>query len=420
MAAKVRAARAAKSGDLGARLELTLGWIGDVASGKQKLSAVQVVVAGVLGALAIVGGGAAYMHLKSKALVLTPSDTAGLKEVFFSGQPWLVECTSAGSPSSVMYAAESKLRDPVRPALLDCGAKLPSGKTTLERFKLKAPSHSPFIIAVANLEKPQVAGRDIVASPEALAKWASSMTKARVLTPNSPSQFEQYCLNKRWCVAVVSAGSRLVDAERKALNALVQAERGVRFVTVDASKYSLLADVPGGLPEPSAAASTLVLLKQVDGEGGAEAGGKRAVAAAVLPTGLSDVPETARAISEAMVEVSGVPAGFELLAKRPALRTRVVPSKPAPAKAAAKPKEPASKTYTDEELAALREERKRLQLEAEKERREKMAAEEAAQGNLVEDVSEEEGSIAYEAEDGDEEEGEGEEEEPEAMELDDE
>ena len=83
-------------------------------------------------------------------------------------------------------------------------------------------------------------------------------------------------------VGVVAAGSRLVDAERKALNALVQAERGVRFVTVDASKYSLLADVPGGLPEPSAAASTLVLLKQVDGEGGAEAGGKRAVAAAVL------------------------------------------------------------------------------------------------------------------------------------------
>ena len=152
-----KAARAAKNGDLGAKLELTLSWLGNVASGKESMSFVQLLIMGVVGALVIVGSGGLYMYMASQSVRLNVNDAAALKNVFLSGQPWLVECT-AGGPSDVLYKAESKLKGKVQTAVLDCGATLPSGKTVIQRFKLKTPGKGTFIIAVSNLELPTTAG----------------------------------------------------------------------------------------------------------------------------------------------------------------------------------------------------------------------------------------------------------------------
>ena len=95
---------------------------------------------------------------RSNAPVLNVSDADTLKSVFFSGEPWLVECTSAKRPSPAVFAVEKLMAaqpvaSEVKLGLLDCGATLPSGKSTLERFKLQAPSDGgPLVLLFANQE----------------------------------------------------------------------------------------------------------------------------------------------------------------------------------------------------------------------------------------------------------------------------
>jgi len=210
--ARTAAARA-KSGDVGARIELYFTWLGDVASGKERLTFAQLFsLLSTMVAIGAVGAGA-YMLLRSKVVALSPNDTAALKRVFFTGEPWLVECTTSGAASPMVYSAESSLRS-VQMGTLDCGAQLPSGKTTYERFKLSQPSYGPVLLAAANTERPQIAPRNALANEAALVTWVKGATKAKMYTPANGAQFESQCVRKPWCLVVLTASGRLVVAER--------------------------------------------------------------------------------------------------------------------------------------------------------------------------------------------------------------
>jgi len=399
--ARSTAARA-KSGDVGARVELYFTWLSDIAQGKERLTFGQLFsLVGTLVAVGAVGAGA-YMLLGSKVVALSPSDTAALKRVFFTGEPWLVECSTRGSASPMVYNAESSLRG-VQIGTLDCGALLPSGKTTYERFKLTKPSYGPVLLAAANTERPQLAPRNALASETALATWVKGATKAKMFTPANGAQFESQCVRKPWCLVVLTATGRLVDAERKALQILAEKERRVRVVKIDASKSRLLLDLPGGeLPAPSTTAATLVLLKEAEGSAAAEGetdesaeeGGisGKAVIAAHLPKGLSDPADTGSTILTALTSSEPVPLGFSMLQKRPVLREKRQPAPSKPTTVTPEPRtsksEPASKTLTDAELKAMREERQRVIKEAELNRRAQMAEEEKSAANLIEEVPE--------------------------------
>ena len=191
------AASRAKSGDFAAKVELFFQLISDVAAGKERLSFMQLLMGlSMLGATCAVSVGV-YMLMRSKVVALSPNDTAALKQVFFTGEPWLVECTKGRSASPMVYGAESSLRG-VQMGTLDCGAMLPSGKTTYERFKLTAPNYGPVILAAANTERPQIAPRNALVSPAELAKWVQGATKAKMYQPNSGATFESQCVRKPW------------------------------------------------------------------------------------------------------------------------------------------------------------------------------------------------------------------------------
>ena len=56
--------------------------------------------------------------------MLNVSDADTLKSVFFSGEPWLVECTSAKRPSPAVFAVEKLMAaqpvaSEVKPRLLN-------------------------------------------------------------------------------------------------------------------------------------------------------------------------------------------------------------------------------------------------------------------------------------------------------------
>ena len=105
--------------------------------------------------------------------LLRAADAAQLKEVFFSGEPWLVQCGTKADISAaivddgfgahpVVEKAASGLPKEVKVGLLDCHKKLPSGKTTVERFKLDG-SISPLLVLAAN-------GKTVQITPSALTK----------------------------------------------------------------------------------------------------------------------------------------------------------------------------------------------------------------------------------------------------------
>lgn len=197
--------------------------------------------------------------------------------------------------------------------------------------------------------------------------------------------------------------------EKKALQALAESERKLRVVKVDASKANLFLDLPGGaLAAPTGHKATLVLLKELEGVAGADAKAEakgadaeaedasgtssgRTVIATHLTGGLSDdMRSTGSAIAAALSAAEATPAGFSELVKRPALRPKRVPQASKPQTVTPEPRkgssDTASKTLTDAELKALREERQRQIKEAELNRRAKMAEEEAGAANIVEEV----------------------------------
>ena len=110
---------------------------------------------------------------RSQTPVLDARDAETLKSVFFSGEPWLVQCGTKAEISAaivddgfgahaVVEKAASALPKDVKVGLLDCHKQLPSGKTTIERFKLDG-SISPLLVLAAN-------GKTVQITPAALTK----------------------------------------------------------------------------------------------------------------------------------------------------------------------------------------------------------------------------------------------------------
>jgi len=392
---------------------------------------------------------------RSNLPVLNASDADTLKSVFFSGDPWLVECTSAKRPSPAVFAVEKLMAaqpvaSEVKLGLLDCGAMLPSGKSTLDRFKLTAPAvDGPLVLLFANQEsRPAMATGAIAASGASMLRWAKETSKPKVNKPQSSESLDKYCLKKKWCVLILTAVSNPSESERASISKLAKGLREVRFVTVDSAKFTLKLD----LPDPSATAvmgddeverteplnlmptksrSSVLLLKPTSSS--ADGGGKSAAMALAIPSdpaakqalddGLKDAPAavlTIRAlIAAAEADAKEVPTGFTLLDETPTLRARRSHRRRAnngPGRS--RSPNDASRTLTDAELKELRENRAAAEKErAQKEsaRRAQMAEEGEAADNLVEEAVEGEDGMYEDGDEGEEEE----EEEVEAMELDD-
>ncbi len=290
--AKPKAARTAavraQNGDLGAQLELIA---------KHGLSFTQCLVLGaVLAAIAGAGVGA-WMVFGSKIKRLRPTDSAGLKAAFLSGEPWLVECTADGRAGPALSAAETEVDKSIGLATLDCGAKLASGKSTYERFKVSVPSsRGPVLLFAANLDKPVVVPRDKLYTGASLATWANAAAKPRLITIGKPEDFEAGCTRRRWCCVVYTKEGRPNKVERAALTAIAGASRTVRFVTFDSRLFDLkfaALDVPA----PTATSSVMILLK------GAEQDAPGTGAAMIIDAPIVEPRNASDAIANAMARV---------------------------------------------------------------------------------------------------------------------
>jgi len=205
--------------------------------------------------------------------VLSPTNATQLKAVFFSGDPWLIQCGSKadlaaaaagdvglGAHDVLEIAMPALAKLPAELGLLDCEKKLPSGKSTLDRFKLDG-GVSPMLIFAANGLAP------VQIVPSMLAKYGGSsnlfptprqqaaalvaLVKSRAtpqaFTFTKSEQMHAHCLKRKHCVLWLTEGEPQGEAART-LGTLLREYRTVAFGTVNTARYQF--SLAKALPAP--------------------------------------------------------------------------------------------------------------------------------------------------------------------------
>lgn len=106
-------------------------------------------------------------------------DAAQLKQVFFGGDPWLLQCMNENAtinPYFVGAAKKASVDGSVRFGYIDCSGKLPSNKTFFQRFKLPPQNFTaaPIGYLFANGDAPEKIPDKHFSDAKKLSQWAES------------------------------------------------------------------------------------------------------------------------------------------------------------------------------------------------------------------------------------------------------
>jgi hypothetical protein len=186
---------------------------------------------------------------------LEANDTTRLATAFFSGEPWLIYCEKQLSSESIQFAkfrkASKRLRS-VNFGVLDCSAKLPSGKSTIGKFKLDGKK-KPVLLLCANGEKPLQLSKGDYSSKKGsttinvttLVDSVRTKMKPRVYAVTQRSTLRKRCFSKRAC-GIVLHQRQISGVDGRIVHELMMMHRNVSFVTIDTSqhKFSLESKLP--------------------------------------------------------------------------------------------------------------------------------------------------------------------------------
>ena len=174
---------------------------------------------------------------------LSAEDSDVLRDVFHSGEPWLVWCEDSTSgvdlspTHSVVEQAAPLLKGAAHVGRLDCSAVLPSGKTTYDKLGLNSTA-SPVMFFVANGQKPWQVKASHMKSVKALVEYATLKAAPVLRRPTSTQMLQQNCLSAKWCALVLTDG-KLMEPHKSDVEDLMSSFRNVQFNAIDASKYRL-------------------------------------------------------------------------------------------------------------------------------------------------------------------------------------
>jgi len=203
-----------------------------------------------------------YQGLSGMA-VLSASKSDQLRQVFYGGNPWVVQCRNDTVAVPEVYSkAASKLRGAgVRTGVLDCDATLESGKTVYERFNLKR-NPEPTLYLFANRLKPRRVIRASLGSKDKLVNWVVMKSEPKLPEVTGNKGLAHHCTSKKHCAMVLSTG-KLNDNERDIVNSLQKRHRTINFHSIDTTETQLSFEVKSDKPGPK-----LVLFKkETVGEG---------------------------------------------------------------------------------------------------------------------------------------------------------
>lgn len=183
--------------------------------------------------------------LKSGFVDYNIDDVDQMKEIFHSGEPWLVYCVDdrterAAIPSQLKLAAK-ELSGEVNMGILHCERPQETNNMTIsEQWGLtdrKAP-----VFLVVNFDRPrQLSNRDY-ASPDQIARWTRNFVEPTIVGKINPERFETECIQQPNCMILGHKTTELDKTFKKQIKDLMPEARGLRVITIDTSYWQLKLD----------------------------------------------------------------------------------------------------------------------------------------------------------------------------------
>ena len=235
-------------------------------------------------ALLVCLGWLAYLAASKKVEILSHTDAEQLKEVFFGGEPWLVQCASKADLAAAAAADGLGAHEVVELALpllreskfglLDCARKLPSGKSTYDRFKLES-SASPTLVLAANGKAPtqitapmlnKYIGTSLFPTPRQQAGALASLVRARsepkAYSFTKTEDVQAQCLTGKQKHCVLLLGPKEIKGEfARTVKKLMNEFRTITFATINTDRYEF--SLAKHLPAAPADGSPQILALQV-------------------------------------------------------------------------------------------------------------------------------------------------------------
>jgi hypothetical protein len=210
---------------------------------KKRLS---VIFLGILGLGVLQFAWVVYSFFTAPYAKLSVDNIKQLKDVFFSGQPWLVLCNDG---ATAVHSVFREVADTVRysrdfrTGILDCNAKLPSGKSTLEKFKMSkaAKKTSHVALVFVNGAKPHLVPSTYIgdkAVKEGLLAYTKDKVKLTYGKITNDVSFQR-CVKKKNGAVVLAVNGTLSDQNKHVLASLMTRHRLLRFCTVNVRKYKI-------------------------------------------------------------------------------------------------------------------------------------------------------------------------------------
>jgi hypothetical protein len=238
------------------------GWISSVAAvlfGKSLFR--QAATAAVI--LAIIFGVILYRSTSQAIKNLVNADPDSLKDAFFGNKPHLFVCdrelgnNKIGTIPAIFSDLNVIKGNTISFATVNCSQVLPSGKTIMERFKLKK-EWKPTIFGTAPWTKPIQAQPSALANVQSLKKFAEDSLAPKATVVKSDKHLWQHCAFAKnlvyddrdiseTCVLLVK-GSKFSSTTAQLEQRLVQSYPQVKFAMVDASKLRMTFEDPDGMP----------------------------------------------------------------------------------------------------------------------------------------------------------------------------
>lgn len=173
-------------------------------------------------------------------------DTAKLKEVLFSGEPWLVYCVNNETQSQrlprVLEDSASGLSSSLglKTAVMPCWDPTESGRSVAQRFSLNLKP--PLSFVVANGNKPKLLNLGGVGKYEDLEKKVAPALKTDTYRIDTLKKWGSLCTSRRTCVVIGHKNTAQRDAALNIFRPMAEKYRAARIVTLDTSFWQLKLD----------------------------------------------------------------------------------------------------------------------------------------------------------------------------------
>lgn len=173
-------------------------------------------------------------------------DTAKLKSVLFSGEPWLVYCVNNDTLRQRLPKVLEDSAGPLRGSLglaigvLQCWDKTESGRSVAQRFKLSA--FPPLSFLVANGNKPRAVNLVGARQPEDLEKKLKPALALETHRIDTLKKWSTLCTSRRACVVVGHKNTAQRDTALNLVRPHLESHRALKVVTLDTSFWQLKLD----------------------------------------------------------------------------------------------------------------------------------------------------------------------------------